>query len=110
MLVYVRPGSPAEWFGRSLMTQIYYHFEYVGLPRSYKWTNSVALVCRHHCIALPNSLSSQVAGKGMAPAPIRVQSKRQTDMAFQCRRPEAAGDSNYMGYEPRMGHQQHWSR
>ncbi|KAL3952489.1 hypothetical protein ACCO45_012432 [Purpureocillium lilacinum] len=22
---------------------IYYHFEYVGLPRSYKWTNSVAL-------------------------------------------------------------------
>ena len=32
------------YVGRLTASQIYYHFEYVGDPRSYKWTNSNSLV------------------------------------------------------------------
>ena len=40
-----RETPRSEWWPSRLnMLQIYYHLEYVGWPRSYKWINSNSLV------------------------------------------------------------------
>jgi hypothetical protein len=44
-LEFVLPITPIGCgYSLTLASQIYYHFEYVGHPRSYKWTNSNSLV------------------------------------------------------------------
>lgn len=74
--------------------QMYYHLQYVGDPRSYKWINTNSLVSRQY--RMSSLLLKVRKGQSLAPATTGLSSQRETDLGLQRWRPEASRDPNFL--------------
>jgi hypothetical protein len=88
--------------------QVYYHLQYVGDPRSYKWINTNSLVSQQYLMSI--LLLKFRKGQSLAPTTTGLLSQRETNLGLQRRRPEASRDPNLLRHGLSMGCQQYQAR